>query len=251
LATGTYALDRVKWRGAWIDPADLEAQPERYAFLVPRAGVVRLAACLMIVVGAAVGSRLGVVAWVSGLLAGLGVSLYAPGPRARRARIKDRVLLKNAYVGAGITGFAAVVCLAAASDGSLRGLLERGLAGWRPLLCACVLVFARVTLEAALCDLDDEAADRKHGTTTLPTTLGGRRAWAVTGVVRTALLVAWIACPWIPLDARVVWTVVSLVGFVLFRWWRRERVRDVVDARLPAEAVVAGVLLMLIRGGSL
>jgi 4-hydroxybenzoate polyprenyltransferase len=241
VASACYALDRVKLRDSWIDPADVEGQPERYGFLSPHAPRVRLLALLMLGAGAALGARASAWALAAAALAPVGVALYAPrGRSGGRARLKDRVWLKNTYVGGGIAAFA-VLATAAEAPEILR---ER----WLALGAAGGLVFGRAALDAALCDIDDEATDRRHGTATLATWLGGPRLWRWSVFARAALAVAVLAAWPCPLRARLAWGLAIAAGTVALRVRPPRRVRDWVDARFLAEAVVAtGAMAVLDR----
>ncbi|HMN42411.1 MAG TPA: hypothetical protein PKE29_16335, partial [Phycisphaerales bacterium] len=108
IASGVYALDRVKIRDSWMDPADRAAQPERYAFIAGHSRAVRVAGALCIVAGSLVG--LGVSVWspVAGALAAAGVLAYAPRGRGRARRLKDVAGIKNLYVAGGIAGLGGV-----------------------------------------------------------------------------------------------------------------------------------------------
>lgn len=244
-AVGAYSLDRVKLRDRWMDPADALAQPERYQFLSRHSRAVRAFALAFLAGGGAAG--LGVTHWapVASLLALVGVALYAPRPRGEAPRLKDILWIKNAYVALGIMGFTGLVAVATASRSD-------GPAAWLDTLrthaaaiaCAAALVFARVWIDAAICDLDDEHADRAHGTATLPTTLGGPRTWILTGLLRPVLAFATFACPWLPAHPRFAWALAVLLGSLLLRvGGRPQRVRDLVDVRLAVEAVCVAIAL--------
>lgn len=249
-ATGAYALDRVKLRSEWIDPADIESQPARYAFLKAHARAVRLGAILSILAAGALGWFISVWAPAACVLAAAGVVAYAPRPRATRPRVKDVPWIKNVYVAAGISVFAALAGLAAreqrdsGADPSITTLLA-GLS--RPgAISTLVLLMARVIVDAALCDLDDETSDARFGTRTFATLLGPRRLWLIAGLARLGLigmtLGAW-ACPW---RARLVWAGVMAAGTLAVRVHRPRELRDVVDARFAAEAVAATLALRLL-----
>lgn len=250
IATGTYALDRVKLRDTWMDPADREAQPERYAFLSAHSATVRMLALVMLAAGGAIGWFVNVLAPAAAVLAAAGVVAYAPMPRLGRRRLKDRLGLKNAYVAAGITGFVAVAALADAAGREHPPDIARTFMshGWA-MIGVCLLVGVRTLVDAALCDLDDEGADRRHGTATLPTTLGGGAAWRITGVVRVFASVATLACVWCPWRTRVAWAIVGAIGILALRMRRPRRVRDLVDIRFAMEALAASVVLLAWRGG--
>ena len=260
-----YLLDRVKLRDGWLDPADREAHPDRFAFLYAHrraarllmagAGVVSLVSGWMLHPTPPVATA-GTVATIAGVL------LYAGRPRTHgaRPRVKDRFVVKNLFVGAGIAGFAVlIVWLAAAwrggaGDGGLAasdaaGLLAR-LASppIPPLLLVLVFVYLtlRVYADAVLCDIDDEDSDRAHGTRTLPTRLGGDRAWDIAMWLRLALAASLLLWPVGPFAARAAWAGFSAAGTIALRWWRPAKIRDLVDARFGVEAACVWVILTLL-----
>lgn len=247
-AAAVYLLDRAKLRDAWLDPADAEAHPGRYAFVAGHSRALRVAMVVLLVVAAWLGW--GLAAWGAAVpvVAAVGVLVYAGRPRARRARPKDVVLLKNGYVAAGITGFAVLVGLAAAGGAGAEGMgaLIRAHAG--ALAVSCVHLAVRVFADAVLCDLDDEDADRRYGTGTLPTHLGRRRAWNVAVGVRLGVAGALVLVPAGPLGARAGWAAVTVVSSLWLRLAAPGRVRDWVDARFGVEALVVAVGLMVWRG---
>jgi 4-hydroxybenzoate polyprenyltransferase len=244
-ATAVYQLDRVKLRDRLLDPADAHAHPDRFAFLSRHAVLVRMLALSLLVAAGALATLLRFWGAIIPLLAVLGVLVYAGRPRHGRPRPKDIVLLKNAYVSVGITGFAVVVLLIGshptAGAGALAEVVLREAA---PLSLACLLLGARVFADAVVCDLDDEDADRRHGTGTLPTHLGHDRAWNIAMGIRLLSAVALAVIPVFPWHARMAWAGVTVVSSVALRVADPNRVRDWVDARLPAEAIlVAGILI--------
>lgn len=243
-ATGAYALDRVKLRDAWIDPADIEAQPERYAFLRAHARTVRFSAILAIATAGVIGLSISAWAPLASVVAALGVVAYAPRPRTHRSRVKDVPWLKNLYVAAGISVFAAIAGLAAHTRHEGRSIVELLSALAAPgVIATLTLLMARVLVDAALCDLDDEASDARHGTRTFVTLLGPRRLWMLSGLIRLGLigltLAAW-PCPW---RARLVWGGAMIAGTIAVRVRRPRELRDVVDVRFAAEAVLATLAL--------
>lgn len=251
-ATGAYALDRVKLRDTWIDPSDVESQPARYAFLKAHASVVRFGALLAIAAAGLIGYRVSAWAPAACVLAAVGVVAYAPMPRKDRPRLKDLPWLKNVYVAAGISVFAALAGLAAhgpraaGASESIATLLTK--LGQPSVSATLVLLLARVLVDAALCDLDDEASDARFGTNTFATLLGSRRLWAISGIARLGLigltLAAW-ACPW---RARLAWAGAMVAGTLAVRVRRPRELRDVVDVRFAAEAVIASLALRWLAG---
>lgn len=248
-AAAVYLLDRVKLRDAWLEPADALAHPRRYAFIAAHARALRIVIAVLLIVAGCFGAWLFKWAAILPLLAGAGVLLYAGRPRAARPRPKDILILKNAYVALGITGFALLIVLFAAHpDADFTGLRRSLAVSWRPMSVGCAYLFLRVLADAILCDLDDELADQRYGTNTLPNQLGRDRAWiialAIHGVGAIALILA--AMPWPFHLPRLAWAVLSIVSFLTLRLAAPARVRDWVDARLPIEAAMIGAAFAIL-----
>lgn len=239
---GTYLLDRVKLRDSWLDPADREAHPSRYGFIAGHSRAVRVLAfgCLggAVVVAWARASQ----HWLLGIpvASAIGVVVYAARPRRVRARLKDLLIVKNAYVAGGISAFAVVVVWCWFHAGVAR-LGEV----WAVLVFAAGALFVRVFADAVLCDLDDEAADRRFGTSTLPTMIGHRRAWDGAMLLRLGLALGLIVTPIGPERARVAWGVVTAVSSVGLRVARPRKLRDWVDLRFALEAMAVAMVLSL------
>jgi hypothetical protein len=200
----------------------------------------------MLALGAALGMSITRWAPWATVMIPIGVAVYAARPRGTRARPKDVIAIKNAYVAGGIVGFTvlATLCTAAPAD-TLRSWLDTARLHALPLVAAALLVGLRVYLDAALCDLDDEAADRRFGTATFATRMGIARAWRYTGLLRWTLVLAIVLaapCPW---RARVAWSSMTLLGMAALRLHGPLRVRDWVDLRLPLEACGATLILLL------
>ncbi|MFO0833563.1 MAG: hypothetical protein U0638_01220 [Phycisphaerales bacterium] len=248
-ATGAYAIDRVKLRDAWIDPADIEAQPERYAFLRTHARSVRFSALLAIAMAGVIGLSISAWAPLASVMAAAGVIVYAPRPRTHRSRVKDVPWLKNLYVAAGISVFAALAGLAAHTRHEVRSIVALLTALAAPgVIATLTILMARVLVDAALCDLDDEASDARHGTRTFVTLLGPQRLWMLSGLIRLGLigltLAAW-PCPW---RARLVWGGAMIAGTLAVRVRRPRELRDVVDVRFAGEAVLATLAFRWLAG---
>ncbi|MCC6428255.1 MAG: hypothetical protein IT435_15720 [Phycisphaerales bacterium] len=247
-AMAVYLLDRVKTFDSWLDPADAQAHPARFAFLAQHSTRVRVLILLLLTAAVCLGKGLSAWAAAVPVLAVAGVLVYAARPRTGRPRPKDIVLLKNAYVAAGITGFAVVVAIAAVHPGAgLRIVWEVAVAHAVPLSVSCAHLAMRVFADAVLCDLDDEDADRRHGTSTLPTHLGRTRAWNTALAVRLCIALGLVLIPVLPAPARLAWAAVTVVSSVSLRLAAPVRVRDWVDARLPMETACVAVILVLWR----
>jgi 4-hydroxybenzoate polyprenyltransferase len=243
-AATVYLLDRVKLRDRWLDPADRAAHPDRFGFLARHAGRVRALAVLSGLTSAVLGWMLHPLAPLLTVGACVGVVAYAGRPRRERARIKDVFLLKNGFVAAGITAFAAAVSVMSTGAGrTWEGAGELVQGNWAVLLFAAAQLFARVFADAAVCDLDDEHADRSYRTATLPTHLGRWRAWNVAAGLRILLGVVLLATPMGPALPRMAWGAVTIASTVALRLWNPRRVREAVDARLALEALVVWIVL--------
>lgn len=243
-AMAVYLLDRVKVRDAWLDPADNLAQPDRQRFLAgtpARARVTRLAAVVLACAAAFIGTRVTALAPEFVLLAVAGGVVYAGRPRSRLgSRVKDRLIVKNAFVALGIAGFAGLVVKPLRTLPDLESLVTSG--AW---LFAGAQVAVRVFADASLCDLDDERADRVHHTATLATHLGRYPAWAVAMTVRLIAAAALILVPLGPQSARWGWAIVTVVSTFALRAWNPRRLRDAVDLRFAAEAAAVALLMKL------
>lgn len=245
-ATGVYLLDRVKVRDRWLDPADAQAHAERFAFLTDRAGPVRALALTLLLVAAGIGALGHPALAIAPLVAAVGVIAYAGRPRRTHPRPKDILIVKNTYVAAGITGFAAlVVVVGARPEASVAMLGHVVIDHAVPLALGCILVAIRVFADAVVCDLDDEVSDRQQGTGTLPTRLGRRRAWDIAFGVRLGIAVAMAVIPVFPLPDRLAWAGVTVASSFALRLINPSRVRDWVDARLAAEALTVTAILSL------
>lgn len=230
---GTYLLDRVKLRNAWLDPADERAHPQRYSFIARHATPVRISAFACLIVAMVIAWTRASQHWLLAIpmVSAAGVVAYAAKPRRITPRLKDVLVVKNAYVSGGIAGFGAVVAWCWFHMG-IQSLADV----WPVWAFATATLAARVFADAVLCDLDDEAADRQFGTTTFPTTLGRTNAWNAAMVLRLAIAAALIAVPLGPVRARVAWAAATVTSSVGLRVMKPRKVRDWVDARFALEA---------------
>lgn len=242
-ALGTYLIDRVKLADRLLDPADLAAQPERYAFLRQRTRPTRMLAFGALGVGGASGLAVSRWAPLATLLCAVGVAIYAFKPRSRWPRPKDILWLKNLYVAAGITTFTALAALAAISTtDSPLAWIKLAQAHLGAVICAASFVLVRVWIDAALCDIDDEITDRRFGTTTAATLLGGSRVRQLANFVSLGLCLILLFIPALPLHARVRWAVAGLIGTISTSLIRPTHLRDFIDMRLPIEALACLIL---------
>jgi len=256
-AWAIYLLDRVKWRDAWLDPADPEAHPNRHALLWPRRRAIRIGCVAALAVAGGLGAVLGDSGagvfgrWPAAIPAGavVGAWIYAGRPRRERPRPKDRLLVKHAAVGAAIAGLAAALGLAAAERAATPWAVLAAIAAIENtavVSIAIALALAlRVAADAIWCDLDDAASDRRFGTVSLPARLGPSAAWAM-GLVLIALGggLAALAAP----DGRgAAWAIAAIAGGAWLAVRRPPRVRDLVELRLVVEATGLALLSAVAR----
>ncbi len=247
-AAAVYLLDRVKLRDAWLDPADADAHPHRFNFIARRSAALRALVVALLIAAAALGAALTPWGALIPVLAAAGVLVYAARPRSSRPRPKDVLLVKNAYVAGGITGFSTLVALAAvAAHSNSPGIGATVASHAAPLMLACAHLALRVIADAVLCDLDDESADRRYGTSTLPTNLGRDRAWNFAMAARLCSAVLLMLIPALPLLPRLSWAIITIISSIALRVAAPGRVRDWVDARLPCEAAIVACCLVFAR----
>jgi len=176
-----YLFDRIKFRDADLDPADLMAEPVRHAFLRQRAKWLRILMLTEWIGAAAVGvvlsPVLGVVV-VGGVVAGYVYSGWRP---ERGSRLKDLAGLKAGLVASAVVGLGLAAVIGPEINWELGGLPEFDVMHWMILGGVWLIVFG----DAVACDLDDHASDGIHSTRSLPVLMGTRRA----AVIATGLLV--------------------------------------------------------------
>jgi 4-hydroxybenzoate polyprenyltransferase len=243
LTVAVYLLDRVKPVNAWFDPADAMAHPRRAALLRPHARTLRVV-IMVLSIGAAV-----LLARVHPAMAGIVILAHAGvlayGSLPKRPRIKDRFIIKNLAVAGSMTALAFIVAaptsLWRVFDGAHGSLVNHG--SQAIAACFCVL---HVTADAMLCDLDDAASDRAHGTRTVPSLFGVTTTWLIAilvQVVALAMIVVAAGYDVVPRGEPVMMAA-ALVATTIALWiWSPPRVRDIVDAKLPAVVCVISVLM--------
>lgn len=233
IALSIYILDRVKLNDARLDPADRLAHPERFDFVSRHAPALRIVAALAGLAALAFAVSMHWTAPLACLVAYAGVLLYAGGRRRagpHRARVKDRLLIKNVYVAGGITGLCALLV---ASGGPVR---------WREGGIAASVVFLLVLGDSILCDIPDAGSDERFGTHTLPNVVGPQAAWAVALACQIgSLMLVWSAgvgegVLW---SAPALWPASVVATTVLLMIMRPAHLRDIVDARLGAFGAIA------------
>jgi len=229
-----YMLDRVKFRDADFDPADLMADSERANFLRRIARRLRLVMALEWVAAAAVGVVISPVLGVlvlGGILLGYLYSGWRPG---RRARLKDVHGLKAGLVACAVVGLGLAAVVGPEIGWDAGALLK--LVGELPWV---VLggVWLIVCGDAVVCDLDDHESDRAYSTRSLPVLMGARRA-AVVAAGLLAIGGVMVAMGGEGMDQmRVLFAgliVVSGIGIVRLR-----KRRDWIDGRMLLMVLVA------------
>ncbi|MFG0306843.1 MAG: hypothetical protein ACF8Q5_11580 [Phycisphaerales bacterium JB040] len=226
--SAVYLVDRVKLRDRDWDPADLDADARRHAWLRAHKHACRVLALAMLAVASLL---LGTRGWSSGLLpwGGLVAVLgYTAGAR-HGARPKDLLTLKSVAVACGLTLLAWVVV-----DGGddLGARAWGGVLGW---------VWLVVLGDAVLSDLDDRETDRQWHTRTLWVVAGAGVSWAVAIV---AHLGASVVLFWGVVGPAPELVGLSLPASTLCLWaGRPRRVRAWVDLRLAVLAGAAWVIL--------
>ena len=246
-ATSVYLLDRVKLSDRRLDPADAQAKPERYAFLHSRRCAIRAAAAVLALIGLVCGWLVHPLCVALVLGAFVGILIYAGHPpghvSGRRRRLKDLFIIKNLSVAGSITAFAAGIALLAAYSDRRPNSAGPSLNA-AEFLGGALLLLGRVAADAALCDIDDEAADRRYGTQTLPTRLGRERTWLIAlGLGAVLVGASWLLPAPAPVrSARILWTGLALVSGVGIRMWNPGRLRDVIDFRFVAIGLIAAAV---------
>lgn len=238
-ATAVYAVDRVKLFDTWLDPADPIAQPRRYGFLLQYTAHIRALAVVLLVMAMTVAYMASPWMPILVAMAIVGVVLYAPAGREKGWRIKDILGIKNLYVAGSVVALAIVAT-------TLVGPLSRahGDQFWSilhtrasPIVLAAIVLLVRVSLDAALCDIDDHEADRQSGTRTLANTLGVTRTLYLAVIGRVVLALCILALPVPAWSLRVGWCVAGVTSALSLVFLRRHSLRDWVDGVLMMEAV--------------
>ncbi len=238
---GVYLLDRIKLNNRRLDPADRAARPIRFAFLTDHTAGVRTLAAASLAASAlfawrfAPTDRAALLTAVP-LVAAVGVVVYAAGPRRARPRPKDILVFKNAYVAAGIVGFALIT----ARLWDPAPLLARP---GPPAVFAAGVLFVRVFADAVLCDLDDLPADTRFGTRTIAATIGPKKAMHAALLARLAAAVALALTPLGPAPVRHTWAGMTLLTSALLLLVPAGRLRDPVDLALGLEAAAVYLIV--------
>ena len=227
-----YLLDRIKFRDADLDPADLMADPLRHAYLRNHARLLRIVMwiewALAIGVGFQITPLLGAFV-LSGIAAGYLYSGWKPG---KVARLKDVAGLKAVMVSCAVLGLCAAAVLG-------ERILEEGPHVWPDaMVIVCTLVGMGLVVfgDAVICDLDDRVSDGRFNTKSLPVMVGSRIAGFVGGGILLlggmVIVVGGISHD--DLQLRIVFTAILVIsGLGILRWgsaWGGRR--DWIDGRM-------------------
>ncbi len=230
-----FLLDRVKPAASLLDPADAEADPRRHGLIRRWGTPLRLLALASLFAG--LGVALAFVSWIAAvaIAAGaLGVLAYAGRRPSERgvSRLKDVPIVKNAFVGIGLTALVLACVLPGAFIDT--GLLSR-------VLPAAVLL---VTADAILCDIDDIGADRRFRVGSIAALWGARiarwTAFIVTGLAAAALA---SAPQLLAGHARAAWAIALVTTTGALAFAPLSRVKSLVDLRLPILAALIAAWL--------
>lgn len=264
---GVYLLDRVKLKDAWLDPADQASRPAHHALLTARPAAVRaaaavlLAGAMLIALNAAPPGHLALVEAIP-LAAVIGVALYAARPRRARPRPKDLLAIKNAYTAGGITALAILLTLCwlptwhrlggmTVPGDDLTGDYFPGVAGpgiagpgiagpvW---IFAAAVLWARVFVDASLCDIDDLDADARFATRTFAVAIGPARTRRAAIAARLLIAAALALVPVGPAPARTAWAAASAATAITLLLRHRDW-RDYIDLSLGIEAACVTIYL--------
>lgn len=229
--TGTYLLDRVGIGSGLPDRADVASQPRRVHFLRRTIPAVRPMALGLLVAALALIASAGLLAALVVPASLVGMLLYGHTPSQRR--LKDVLLIKNLAVAVSLAAMALVLGTLDASTVSKSAL---GVAGGALLL--------HVMAAAMLCDIDDQHADARCGTKTIPNRFGPKATWFLADVF------AIMAGGLIWFSGDLGWTqgrvwplaVVPTAAVLLMHLAKPMRVRHLVDISFPVAVVIAVLL---------
>ncbi|MEQ9205744.1 MAG: hypothetical protein RLN78_00055 [Phycisphaerales bacterium] len=239
-----YLMDRIKFRDADLDPADLMAEPLRHAYLRNHARFLRIVMwiewVLAIGVGFLITPLLGAFV-LSGIAAGYLYSGWKPG---KVARLKDVAGLKAVMVSCAVLG----LCVAAVLG---ERILEEGPHVWpEAMVIVCTLAGMGLVVfgDAVICDLDDRVSDGRFNTKSLPVMVGSRIAAFVGGgiLLLGGMVIVAGGINHDDLQLRAVFAaMVAISGLGILRWgsaWGGRR--DWIDGRM----MVASLLMIVALG---
>lgn len=228
LALSVYLIDRVKLADLAMDPADADTHPKRHAWLWSHRVLARSLAGVAFMVATVAGYLIHPVLALAPLAGQASVFAYSglppTGSRSPR-RVKDMPLLKNLAAAGGLTVLAAITL----------GHMDEPKVLWSEIRGTEVLLLL-VFADCVLCDVGDEAGDRKHGTTTIPVVLGPRTGRIV------ACVLALSAGFWIWLEGERsagMWAIGIGASQVLLAGLPKWLLRNATDLRLPLLALMA------------
>lgn len=224
---GIYLLDRVKLSDAIHDPADAAAFAKRQAAIGAYRRPVRILA-LGSIFGAAAVFAFTTPAQLWLIPAGVvAVLLYAGMPR-NWIRLKDLPMAKNALTALAFT----LLCwsiVGATSDPTIS-------------LMVLGFVFARVAIDAVLCDLDDADSDAAASVPTLPAKIGVPNSKLVIWIAEVTLTLVMLF--WLESAMGALWALACLASTTLLLLTSIKRLTDITDARLGIVAVFAWLQAM-------
>jgi len=250
-----YLLDRLKVRDALLDRADLAADPHRHHFLRAHARFFRQMIWGLVFIGTVSVMLLSLANILLPVVGVGGVILYThrahtgqssqpnqpdqPDPPAQpRARLKDRLLIKNLLPGGAIAGFGTMLALQSPTGSST----PFSIAAIAVVVCLTILV----TTDAALCDIDDQASDKAHGTRTLPIVLGVRWTWITAIGLQLLAGLGLLGVLGRAEPARSVilwWTGVNLGANIVLCSLPVRSLRDLVDLKMPVVITIVWLLV--------
>lgn len=221
-AHSCYLLDRIKVSDARLDPADTEAQPDRYRFLTTHAKALRRVVVFELFIATAIAAISSLPLIAVPLIGAICVHLYAGRPAApEHPRIKDLPAFKGILIAASHIALAGATL--ASFSGSIHPLVESDAVV--SLLSVATIVFA----DAILCDLDDLRADRAFATKSVPVIIGQRSAWILAFAAHLGAGIGLIIVQSASAGV-LVFVGCLLVSDLVFLFFERQR--DWVDARL-------------------
>jgi len=256
-----YLLDRLKLSDAALDPADLLANEPRHVFLRQRASLYRICAWVLVAIGTVAVVALHPINLILPVVGVGGVLLYShakPQPNEHSAsnapaiahrRLKDRLVLKNLLPGGAIAGFGTMLALQSPGNTDEPFALV-DIVHW-PTIVTAVFLTMVITLDAALCDIEDMPADAAHHTNTLPIVLGVKKLWILATLVQVlaaiGLMLAFARME-VPgyaesgRSAMALFIIATLATHSVLALMPHRHIRDLIDIKLPA--IVLAVYLL-------
>ncbi len=242
-----YLFDRIKFRDADLDPADLMADPRRHLFLRQFTKPLRILMVTEWIGAMAIGSLISPILGIlvlGGIVAGYLYSGWRPVTNTTgghgHGRLKDLPGLKAGLVGCSVVGLGLAAIFGAELPLGGADFWDRWmkLFGETPWIIV-VGVLVMVCGDAVICDLDDRESDGKYFTQSLPVMIGMRPAALVAAglLVAGGLLVVVDAGDEVRMRA-LFGAMVAVSGIGIMRQQKR---RDWIDGRMLI--VVLSVML--------